>query len=105
MADVPLASRVRVRRVAHRRSPADLTPCRTGWRGDVCEQVDQPHDGVLIALNGRPFVVGERDLDQHPLDAVFGFERLRFAGGLRHVEVAAGARHPVRAPLEEAVEQ
>ncbi|MGO9954618.1 MAG: hypothetical protein ACLP50_01320 [Solirubrobacteraceae bacterium] len=58
---------------------------------------------MLIALNGRAFVFGKRDLDQYPLDPVFGLEQLGFAGGIGEAEAAAGARHPVRALLEEAV--
>ncbi len=40
---------------------------------------------------------------EHPLQPVLGFEQLRLRGLFGEVEVAAGARHPVRALLEEAV--
>ena len=57
----------------------------------------------MVAFDGGALVVGERDLHEHPLQPVLGFEQLRLARGFRDVEVAAGARHPVRALLEEAV--
>ena len=81
----------------------EVTGCRARRRRRVGQSVEQPVDRVLVALDGGAFLVGERDLDEHPLQPVLGLEQLRLAGWLGDVEVAAGARHPVRALLEEAV--
>jgi hypothetical protein len=81
----------------------DLEWCRTGGGWDVGEPVDQLADCVVVGFDRGAFVVGERDLNEHPLQPALRFEQLRSAGGFRDVEVAACARHPVRALLEEAV--
>jgi hypothetical protein len=60
----------------------DLTGRGPGRCGDVGEEVDEAHDRVVIVFNGGALVVGERDLDEHPLQPVFGFEQLRLTGGL-----------------------
>lgn len=67
-----------------------------GRCSDVGEEIDEAHDRGLVALDGGSLVVVERDLDEHPLHAVLGFEQLRLAGWFGDVEVAAGACHPVR---------
>lgn len=50
----------------------------SGGCGRVGEQVDEPHDCLLVALDSGAFVVGERDLHEHPLDAGLRLEQLPF---------------------------
>ena len=81
----------------------EVTWCGARRCWGVGQSVEQPVDRVLVVLGSGAFLVGERDLHEHPLQPILCFEQLRLARWLRDVEVAAGARHPVRALLEEAV--
>lgn len=69
--------------------------------GDVAEAAEELVDGSLAVFGGGAFVVGEWDVDQHPLQVVPGLDELAGAGCVRSMEVAAGADHPMWALFEE----
>lgn len=58
---------------------------------------------AVSVVDGGAFLVGEQDAGEHALEVAAGLEQLGFGGVLRSVVIATGARHPVRALLEEAV--
>jgi hypothetical protein len=39
---------------------------------DVSEEINEPHDRGPVTLDGGALGVGERDLDEHPLQTVLG---------------------------------
>ena len=57
---------------------------RGGWAGGsggIAQTIDELFDGVVVALDGGALLVGERDLDEHPLQPVVGFEQLASLDG------------------------
>lgn len=53
--------------------------CETVRGRDISELINQAINGALVAFDCGAFVVGERDMREHPLQSAFGFEQLRFA--------------------------
>jgi hypothetical protein len=53
--------------------------CETGRGRDVSELTNQAINRALVAFDCGAFVVGERDMREHPLQSAFGFEQLHFA--------------------------
>jgi hypothetical protein len=64
---------------------------------------EQAIDGGLTVLDCGALVVGEWDLNEHPLEVRLCLEQLDLRGVLWQVEVAPSTGHPVAALLEEIV--
>ena len=71
--------------------------------GDLGELVHERVQSGLTVFDRGPLVIGERDGHEHALEVLLGLEQLELGGVLRDIEVAASARHPMRALLEEGV--